>query len=113
MVRTVVGAVLIVGAFGAGVVAGSTGLIGVRAPTVIGDGYVGDHVVTFMSGDTSYGVKGSVAWRDAAGSEHADGWPDCLTAGTSVTGIPFVGATVWHGGTGDATILWVDCSGTR
>jgi hypothetical protein len=103
--------VLVVAAFAGGVVAGSMGFAGIRPPLAIGSGYVGDHVVTFMNGDTGYGVKNSVAWRDAAGTEHFDGWPDCLPATTAVAGIPFIGATVWHDGLGVATILWIDCSG--
>ena len=109
----IAGAALVVVSFGVGAAVGSMGFFGLRAPAAIGSGYVGDQVVTLTSGDTSYGVRDSVAWRDASGSSHADGWPDCLPVGTNVAGIPFVGATIWHGDVGEATILWVDCSGRR
>ncbi len=96
--------------FVAGLLIGSTGIAGFRPAILTGDGYVGDRVATISVGGTSFGARASVPWRDAAGSEHDGGWPDCLTPG-SVTGIPFTGATVWHGASGQATILWVDCSG--
>jgi hypothetical protein len=97
--------------FGAGVVAGSAGLIGLRVPTSVGDGMVGEHVATLWAGDTAYGASSSVAWRDATGSEHEDGWPECLSTPGEVKGIRFTGAMVWHDTMAMGTILWVDCSG--
>ena len=76
-----------------------------------GDGYVSQDVASFQSGGTSYGVRASVAWRDANGSEHTDGWPACLTPLGSVKGVRFTGAIVWHGTSGQATVFWVDCEG--
>jgi hypothetical protein len=98
-------------AFAAGVGAGSAGVIGVRVPASIGDGMVGEQVATIWSGDTAYGAKSSVAWRDSTGSEHEGGWPECLSTPGEVQGIRFTGAMVWHDTLGTGTILWVDCSG--
>jgi predicted lipoprotein len=96
--------------FLSGLAVGSTGVAGVRPATLTGDGYVGEHVATLWSGDTAYGLSSSVAWRDAAGSEHEDGWPACLALG-EVKGVRFTGAVVWHDTGGQATVFWVDCSG--
>ena len=97
-------------AFVAGVVAGSAGVIGVRVPTSVGHGMVGEQVATLWVGDTAYGARSSVAWRDAGGSEHESGWPECLSKPGEVTGVRFTGAMVWHDTIGMGTILWVDCS---
>ena len=102
--------VLALAAFGVGVFVGSLGLIGVRPPLMLGDGYAGERQVSITVGDTVYGASDSVAWRDAGGSEHMDGWPDCLHPGT-VSRIPIRAAVVWSDNVGQAQILWVDCSG--
>ena len=60
---------------------------------------------------TAYGVTDSVAWRDAQGSEHEDGWPACFATPGEIAGIRFIGAMVWHGDSAAGTILWVDCMG--
>ena len=73
------------------------------------DGYVGADVATFQVGDTSYGFRGSVAWTDRAGAEHPDGWPDCLPKLQSVEAIRIGTAVIWHGTSGSAQVLWVDC----
>lgn len=73
------------------------------------NGQVGADVASFQVGDTTYGFRSSVAWTDQAGAEHPDGWPDCLPRLQSVQGVRFGGAVVWHGTTGDAQVLWVDC----
>jgi hypothetical protein len=111
LVLTLVGAALTLAGFAGGVAAGSTGIIGVHPPVMTGSGYVGDHVVTLFSGGVGDGYegRGSIDWRDADGTEHVGSWPDCLPATTAVDAIPFIGATLWHGSTGTATILWVDC----
>jgi len=106
----VVVAAVAIAAFGAGVVAGAGGVVGVRPQLLTGDGYAGDHVATLTVGGDSYGARSSVPWRDASGSEHDGGWPECLAMG-SVAGVHFTGAVVWHGDSGQAMILWVDCSG--
>ncbi|HEY7936332.1 MAG TPA: hypothetical protein VID26_04300 [Candidatus Limnocylindrales bacterium] len=97
--------------FLSGLALGSTGVAGVRPATLTGDGYVGQQVASFQSGGTFYGFRASVPWRDASGSEHDGGWPACLTPLTTVEGVRFTGAVVWAGAVGQATVLWVDCSG--
>lgn len=101
-------AFLAVAGFGVGVLAGSGGVLGVRVPTSIGSGMVGERVATLWANDTAYGVRSSVPWRDASGMEHESGWPECLARG-EVSGITFQGAVVWHDNVGTATILWIDC----
>jgi len=71
----------------------------------------GDEIATIWAGDTAYGAKSSVAWRDAGGSEHDSGWPACLSVPGAVTAVSFAGAVVWHEDFGIGTILWVDCRG--
>lgn len=102
---------VVVAVFLAGVAVGSTGIAGVRPATMTGAGRVGDRLVTLWSGGTAYGASSSVAWRDASGAEHEDGWPACLSTLGQVSDITFTGATVWHDGMGRAMVLWVDCTG--
>jgi hypothetical protein len=100
--------------FLAGIGVGAAGAFGVRVPVSVGAGTVGDHVASLWArGDdaTAYGAKASVLWRDAQGSEHEDGWPDCLSTPGQVEGVRFIGAMVWHGDNASGTILWVDCQG--
>ncbi len=97
-------------ALAVGVAAGSAGVVGVRVPVSVGDGMVGEQVATLWIGDTAYGAKSSVAWRDASGSYHDSGWPACLSTPGEVKSVHFIGAMVWHGSGGNGTILWVDCS---
>jgi hypothetical protein len=73
------------------------------------NGYVGAEVASFEVGDTTYGFRSSVPWTDRAGSEHPGGWPDCLPRLHAVEGVRFGGAVVWHGSSGEALVLWVDC----
>ncbi len=73
------------------------------------NGHVGADVASFQVGDTIYGFQASVAWTDQAGAEHSDGWPACLPRLQSVQGVRFGGAVIWHGNTGYAQVLWVDC----
>lgn len=73
------------------------------------NGQVGADVASFQVGDTTYGFRSNVAWTDEAGAEHPDGWPACLPRLQSVAGVRFGGAVVWHGNTGEALVLWVDC----
>ena len=73
------------------------------------NGQVGADVASFQVGDTTYGFRDSVAWTDRAGTEHPDGWPDCLPKLQAVEGVRFGGAVIWHRTTGYAQVLWVDC----
>lgn len=75
-----------------------------------GDGFVGQGVATIWAGDTAYGLRSPVAWRDSVGAEHKDGWPACLAPG-DVKGLRFTGSVVDDGAVSTATVLWVDCSG--
>ena len=72
-------------------------------------GYVGADQASFTVGDTTFGFESSVPWTDQAGSEHPDGWPACLPKLQAVSGVRFGGAVVWHGDSGEARVLWVDC----
>ena len=97
-----------------GIWVGSAGAIGIRVPVSVGGGMVGEHVASlWANGDnvTAYGASASVAWRDAQGAQHEDGWPACLSTPGTVEGIHFIGAMVWHGSSAAGTILWVDCQG--
>ncbi len=78
---------------------------------LIGDGYVGADQATLQAGDASYGFRSSVRWTDETGSQHDSGWPTCLPRLQAVTGVRFVGATVWAGNIGQAQVVWVDCQG--
>ena len=78
---------------------------------LIGDGYVGADQASLQVGDTWYGFRSSVSWTDEAGSQHDSGWPACLPKLQIVTGVRFVGATVWAGNVGQAQVVWVDCQG--
>ena len=105
----VAGLLVIVAVFGSGYAAGQ---YGATHPKVsVGDGYVGADVATFTVGDTSYGFRSSVSWTDQAGSWHDSGWPACLPKLQTVTGVHFVGETVWAGNVGQAQVVWVDCQG--
>lgn len=97
-------------AFVSGVGLGASGAAGLRPALMTADGYVGTQTATFSVGDTSYGLRASVPWRDAAGSEHDGGWPICLAPG-QVSAVRFRGAVVWSGDSGQAEVLWVDCLG--
>jgi hypothetical protein len=72
---------------------------------------VGSHVASIQVGDRFYGVSESVAWIDASGSYHDDGWPDCLgPAGTTST-VRFGAEDVeLPDGGGFTVVVYVDCS---
>jgi hypothetical protein len=97
-----------------GLAVGSTGVAGVHPRTMTGNGQVGAEVATLWSGDTAFGFRSSVPWRDGAGAEHSAGWPACLAPGEA-KGVRFTGAVVWNGDSGPsvghASVLWVDCEG--
>jgi hypothetical protein len=93
--------------FGAGYWVG--GERALHLPTYIGDGYVGADQASFQVGDTWYGFESSVAWTDGSGAEHSEGWPACLPKLHDVKHVRFAGAVMWHGGSGEATVVWVDC----
>ena len=56
-------------------------LLGTERSDVVeleGQAHVGEHVATVELGGWSYGLSQSVAWIDASGTHHDDGWPECL-----------------------------------
>ena len=70
---------------------------------------VGDSVMTAFVDNVAYGVSGGVAWVDASGSWHEQGWPARAPA-RSNSRITFGGAVVYGPtGIGDYRMLWVDC----
>lgn len=73
-------------------------------PAVAGDAQVSSTV-----DGVTYGVSGEVAWVDASGSYHENGWPACVPLRTQ-SRITFGGAWI-YGPTqvASARIVWVDC----
>ena len=100
-----IGLALILG-FGGGYMAAAQNA---HVPVFTADGYVGADQASFVIGDTTYGFRSSVAWRDAAGSEHDSGWPACLPKLQAVQDVRFAGAVLRYGTTGAAEVVWVDC----
>lgn len=94
-------------AFGAGYWIG--GQRALHLPTYTADGYVGADQASFQVGDTWYGFESSVAWTDRTGAVHDGGWPECLPKLREVKGVRFSGAVLWHGDSGTARVVWVDC----
>jgi hypothetical protein len=79
---------------------------------VTGTANVGNHVASIRSGDLYYGVRDSVAWFDASGSFHEDGWPDCLTPESQVN-VQFgvVPVTAPESGLTFYDVTYIDCRG--
>ena len=73
-----------------------------------GRAHVGEHVASIESGGWFYGLSESVAWIDAIGTHHEDGWPECLgTAGNTVN-VRFGAVEVPS--LGIRAVVYVDCS---
>jgi hypothetical protein len=106
-VLAVAAALVIAVSFAAGYSLRSPGPVDLSIYTA--SGYVGADQASFQVGDTTFGFESSVPWTDQAGSEHPDGWPACLPKLQTVSGVRFGGAVVWHGDSGEARVLWVDC----
>jgi hypothetical protein len=70
---------------------------------------VGDHVATIESGGWSYGLSQSVAWIDASGTFHEDGWPECLGSAGTRPNIRFGAVSVPS--LGIRAVVYVDCRG--
>jgi hypothetical protein len=68
---------------------------------------VGDHVASIESGGWSYGVRESVAWVDASGSFHEDGWPECLGSAGNAANVRFGAVPVTS--LGIRAVVYVDC----
>jgi hypothetical protein len=69
---------------------------------------VGDHVASIESGGWTYGLSESVAWIDASGSFHEDGWPDCLGRAGNRPNVRF--GAVAAPSLGIRAVVYVDCS---
>jgi hypothetical protein len=67
----------------------------------------GEHVATIESGGWSYGLSQSVAWIDASGSSHDDGWPDCLARAGNTVNVRFGAVEVPS--MGFRAVVYVDC----
>jgi hypothetical protein len=99
-----VGAVLSVGLAGF--------LIGSERSDVVeleGRAHVGDHIASIESDGWFYGLSESVAWIDASGSFHEDGWPECLGSVGTRPSVRFGAVTVPS--LGFRAVVYVDCSG--
>jgi hypothetical protein len=71
---------------------------------------VGGHVASIESGGWWYGVNDSVAWIDASGSFHEDGWPACLRPEGTTRTVRFGAVPVTiPDSVGFRPVLWVDC----
>ena len=103
-VWVLVGALLLAGL--AGFVIGSQ-----RSDVVelVGRAHVGDHMASIESDGWFYGVSDSVAWIDASGSHHDDGWPDCLGRPGTRSYVRFGAVAVPKLG---PVVVYVDCSAT-
>ncbi len=75
-----------------------------------GRAQVGDHVAPIYVDDWAYGVLGSVAWLDSAGSFHEGGWPECL-GGVGNNPLVRFGATpvTLPNDTSIRAVVFVDC----
>jgi hypothetical protein len=76
-----------------------------------GQASVGHHMATIESDGWFYGVRESVAWIDADGSFHDDGWPACLGTRGSTRTVRFaaVPVTVSDTGAGYRDVVYIDC----
>ena len=76
-----------------------------------GIAHVGERQATIESGGWSYGVSDSVAWMDASGTEHEDGWPTCLGATGRTSAVKFGAVPVTLPDTGSTfrAVVYVDC----
>jgi hypothetical protein len=73
-----------------------------------GRAHVGDHMASIESDGWFYGVSDSVAWIDASGSFHEDGWPACLGRPGTRQGVRFGAVAVPS--LGIRAVVYVDCS---
>jgi len=83
---------------------------GNRTHALTGDFYVGLHEASGRVDGWGYGLTGTVAWVDNAGSLHEDGWPACLDTVGSTMRITFgeISVTGPHG-VSWRSVEWVDC----
>jgi hypothetical protein len=77
---------------------------------VSGTAQVGDHVATITTDGYSYGISQSVAWIDAGGTLHDNGWPTCLTTGSTTLDVTFGWTLVTYpDGSSARQVAYVDC----
>ena len=68
---------------------------------------VGEHVASIEAGGWFYGLSKSVAWIDASGTHHEDGWPGCLGSAGNTANVRFGAVAVPSLG---IRVVYVDCS---
>lgn len=72
-----------------------------------GRAHVGEHMASIESGGWFYGLSESVAWIDASGSQHEDGWPECLGRAGNTVNVRFGAVDVPS--LGFRAVVYVDC----
>jgi hypothetical protein len=104
---------LVVAALVAGLVGFVAGSHRNGVAVMIGKASVGNHVATIQSGDWFYGVRDSVAWFDASGSFHDDGWPTCLGDAGNQADVKFAAVPVTPPTSGLTyrDVVYIDCRG--
>ena len=76
----------------------------------MGRAHVGDRIASIESDGWFYGVNDSVAWIDASGSFHEDGWPECFRPAGTTTTVRFAAVHVTiPESVGFRPVVWVDC----
>lgn len=75
-----------------------------------GVAHIGDHMASIEADGWFYGLSDSVAWLDASGSFHENGWPDCLRPAGATKTVRFGAARVTTPEVaGFRPVVWVDC----
>jgi hypothetical protein len=98
-----VGGLLLAGLAGVVIASGRSDVVELQ-----GRASVGDHMATIESGGWFYGLSESVAWVDASGSFHEDGWPECLGSAGARPNVRFGAVAVPS--LGMRAVVYVDCS---
>jgi hypothetical protein len=84
-----------------------------HAPSVVwhtGQAQIGDHEASILTAGWTYGFMTSVPrWIDAAGTTHADSWPDCVNPSGTQKQVTFATINVAVTGTAWRQVLVVDC----
>jgi hypothetical protein len=82
------------------------------AEVMTGRAHIGHNMATIESGGWFYGVNESIAWMDADGSFHEDGWPACLQPDGTIRTVRFgaVPPVSTPDGSGfGPVVVWIDC----
>ena len=72
-----------------------------------GIAHVGERLASIEADGWSYGISESVAWIDASGTQHEDGWPDCLGSAGNTAPVRFGAVDVTS--LGIRAVVYVDC----